>query len=338
MRSETARGISALVPRRLGRRLAREYDRRYFDNDAPRVRGVSGYGTYDRRASNADVAAYVLWRFLPFESSLDIGCAKGYVVEALTELGYEAAGCDLSAYAISQAPTTVRDRVRTFDLTSTRTRRSFGREHRFDLVTVFEVLEHIPPRRIAAVLRFLRVISAGYVVATIPSVGTNRNGPDGLLSGKVRDDRLRHYQSLGADYAGPVPRRDLMRDDDGRPIEGHVTIASYDWWTERFEAAGFRRVDDVERLMHPVIGRFDLSVGWNLYVFHVAGCQPAPSPTRTEREIAEVERRWALTDRQVGAHSLNITNDTVGPAGVDAIWNEYNDSQRRREALDATDT
>ena len=35
---------------------------------------------------------------------LDFGCAKGFVVQGLRMLGYEAYGVDVSEYAISQAP------------------------------------------------------------------------------------------------------------------------------------------------------------------------------------------------------------------------------------------
>src|SRR5579862_4228922 len=49
--------------------------------------GHSGYATYDRVSSNADIAAYLLWRNFRAQRTLDVGCAKGYLVEALRELG-----------------------------------------------------------------------------------------------------------------------------------------------------------------------------------------------------------------------------------------------------------
>lgn len=65
--------------------MAEYYGESYFAGRENREPGVSGYGTYRRSSSNADVAAYLLWRFLPFSKSLDVGCAKGFVVEALRE-------------------------------------------------------------------------------------------------------------------------------------------------------------------------------------------------------------------------------------------------------------
>src|SRR5690606_23831852 len=106
------------------------------------------------------------------------------------------------------------------------------------------------------------------------SVGVNHNGPDGLFGGKVRPDLVDDYQARKATFVGPVPYDDLLKANDGFPHEGHLCIASFAWWTEQFERAGFRRIDAVEQRMHPVIGRMELSVAWNLYVFHVDDREP----------------------------------------------------------------
>ena len=92
------------------------------------------------------------------------------------------------------------------------------------------------------------------MVATIPSFGPNEHGPGGWYQVKVRDDRVAHYESLGPDYEGPVPYDDLYRDATGEPIEGHLTIASFAWWTARFAEAGFERCGEVERAAAPAPG------------------------------------------------------------------------------------
>jgi len=51
---------------------------------------LSGYERYDRRTANADIAAYLLWRYVPAETVLDVGSATGFVVEALREIGVRA--------------------------------------------------------------------------------------------------------------------------------------------------------------------------------------------------------------------------------------------------------
>jgi SAM-dependent methyltransferase len=304
------------------------YGESYFEGSGVRGDGSSGYGGYDRDLSNANVAAYLLWRFIPFTTSLDVGCAKGYVVEALTELGHDSYGWDVSEWAIADAAPAVAGRLAVADLE----RRLPGhRPHdRFSLVSALEVLEHVKPARVPHALKQLRSICDGYLVATIPSLGANPSGPGGFPDGKVRPERLEHYRELGLAYDGPVPYEDLARDERDLPIQGHIAVASFRWWTEQFEAAGFRRLGDVEMAMHPVIGRFDLSVAWNLYVFHVDSKEPAPAPVRTEEELTELEQRWHLADREPGDHSIHLTQISVGDQAVKAIYAEIEASRARR--------
>ncbi|MCU1345792.1 MAG: Methyltransferase type 12 [Acidimicrobiia bacterium] len=309
----------------------RFYGSSYFEGRSNRKPGSSGYAGYTRDSSNANVAAYLLWRFLPFTSSLDVGCAKGFLVEALLDLDYDSYGWDVSEWAVAGGPPRVRERLAVVDLEKgVPEQRSLPS---YSLVTALEVLEHLQPERVASVLADLRSICSGYLVATIPSLGPNQSGPGGFPDGKVRTERLAEYHDKGPGYEGPVPYDDLMMDDDGFPVQGHLTIASFSWWTRQFEAAGFKRLHDTELKMHPVIGRFDLSVAWNLYVFHVDNATPAAMVPRSEIEIAELERKWKLADRPLGVHSQNLTNMTMGPSGVEAIESEFEASQLRKKLV-----
>lgn len=225
--------------------------------------GRSGYARYDRVASNADIAAYLLWRNFRFQRTLDVGCAQGYLVEALRELGVEALGCDASRFAVEHAAPGALGYVRLGDPS----RGLPAEDGSFDLVTVLETLEHLAPEAVPAALAELRRVCRGLLYATIPSFGPNASGPDGHFEGKVRPERLEHYRSLGSAYGGPVPREDLAVDVEGQPIEGHLTIASFEWWTARFAEAGFDRWATVERRLHADLAPAGLSVYWNLYVF-----------------------------------------------------------------------
>jgi hypothetical protein len=138
----------------------------------------------------------------------------------------------------------------------------------FDLVSALETLEHLPPARVPDALAELRRVCGGFVYATIPSFGPNNEaGPDGHLEGKVRPERLAHYDGLGPTFDGPVPFEDLARDAAGEPVEGHLTIASFGWWTARFVDAGFERRADVERRIYADIEPAKLAPFWNMYVF-----------------------------------------------------------------------
>jgi Methyltransferase domain len=271
------------------------YDGGYFGegrNPCDRM-GLSGYERYDRYMSNADVAAYLVWRFLPGNHTLDAGCAFGFVVEALREVGVDAEGVDVSFFAIDHASPGARGHVRQGSLLD---RLPFD-DASFDVVSALETLEHLPPEAIPAAVRELRRVSRGYLLATIPSFGPNANGPGGWYNGKVRDERLAHYQQLPDTYEGPVPNDDLAVDAEGNLLEGHLTIASFGWWTRQFEAAGFERCGEIERRIHPHLARFGLTKFWCLYVLRVPGVIAATEDARSPGEIEALEQRWGLDTR-----------------------------------------
>ena len=184
--------------------------------------GLSGYNRYDRFMSNADVAAYLVWRFLPGRHTLDAGCALGFVVEALRELDVDAEGVDVSFYAVDHATAGARGHVRQGSLLD---RLPFD-DATFDVVTALETLEHLPPDAIPTAIRELRRVCRGYLLATIPSFGPNANGPGGWYNGKVRDHRLAHYQRASRHLrrSGSVrrPRSRHRREPDRRPPHDRV--------------------------------------------------------------------------------------------------------------------
>jgi SAM-dependent methyltransferase len=296
--SEAARRGGALAEAR-ATGVAGTYDGSYFGEgrDASGNRaGRSGYARYDRIASNADIAGWLLWRNFRAGNALDVGCATGYLVEVLRELGVDAVGCDFSAYAVDHATPGAVGHIRVASLFSGLP----WPDGHFELVTVLETLEHLPPEQVPMALRELRRVSGGYLYATIPSFGRNVSGPDGHYEGKVRSELVAGYVARGPDFTGPVPREDLEVDADGRPIEGHLTIASFEWWTDRFAEAGFSRCPDIERRLYADIEPADLAPFWNLYVLSVPGASAELAeprePGRTLRELGlrhpllEVER------------------------------------------------
>lgn len=74
----------------------------------------------------------------PAARTLDVGCAKGFLVMAFLEQGSDAYGIDISETSIAAAPEPVRERVRVGSATE-----PFGA--RYDLITCTEVLEHLSP-------------------------------------------------------------------------------------------------------------------------------------------------------------------------------------------------
>src|SRR5204862_5700957 len=62
--------------------------------------GLSGYERYDRDTSNADVAAYLVWRRFDVRRTLDVSCATGFVVEAPRDVGIDPEGDDVRQFPV----------------------------------------------------------------------------------------------------------------------------------------------------------------------------------------------------------------------------------------------
>jgi GT2 family glycosyltransferase/Tfp pilus assembly protein PilF len=81
------------------------------------------------------LAQTLIERYRP-HTTLDVGCAKGFLVERLRDKGVEAWGVDVSPYAISQ----VREDIRPYCRVAGG---SEGLSGQFDLITFIEVAEHM---------------------------------------------------------------------------------------------------------------------------------------------------------------------------------------------------
>ncbi|MGQ0824002.1 MAG: class I SAM-dependent methyltransferase [Actinomycetota bacterium] len=265
------------------------YDGSYYGSRGEGRPDSIGTATYTRKATHADAGAYLIWRWFPVERTADVGCAFGFFVEAQRELDIEADGFDVSRFALDHAALGARGHVRYGNLLH----RLPVKDGAYQLVSAFETLEHLPPEVVPKALAELRRVTSGYLVATIPSFGPNEHGPGGWFDVKVRPERLEHYRALGDAYEGPVEYDDLYRDEQGAPIEGHLTIASFGWWTTRFAEAGFVRCGEVERRIHPHLARFGLTKYWNLYVLRVPDA-PEPTGECRDGEVAAVEQKWGL--------------------------------------------
>lgn len=112
------------------------YDRDYFEG---RTRQSPPH-TRDRIYPQAvQTAAFLARRWAPARM-LDLGCAKGYLVEALQEQGIRAAfGADVSGYAVSHCEAAVRGKLIVTDVL----RGLPVREASCDMVTALDLFEHV---------------------------------------------------------------------------------------------------------------------------------------------------------------------------------------------------
>ena len=114
-------------------RGGQQYDRHYFD-----------YGTgpvpYDRKhpewlAFFGTIADHIVSEIKP-RRVLDVGCAKGFLVESLRDRGVEAFGIDISEYAISEVRPDIRPYCRVASAVD-------PLDCSYDLIVCIEVLEHL---------------------------------------------------------------------------------------------------------------------------------------------------------------------------------------------------
>jgi 2-polyprenyl-3-methyl-5-hydroxy-6-metoxy-1,4-benzoquinol methylase len=96
------------------------------------------------------------------KSALDVGCALGYGVNLLRTLGYDVLGTDVTSYGLLQGKSTMKD-----NLFVTCDAQNLPFNRKFDLVTCFEVLEHL--ERPFMALQNLYDSSRGVVLCTTPN-------------------------------------------------------------------------------------------------------------------------------------------------------------------------
>jgi hypothetical protein len=112
------------------------YDEEYYDHygsdtGIPYRPGESEWVTFF-----STIADRIVDELQP-RSTLDVGCAIGFLVDGLHQRGVAAWGIDVSEWAIAQVPERVRSRCSVASLTD-------ELEGHFDLITVIEVIEHLP--------------------------------------------------------------------------------------------------------------------------------------------------------------------------------------------------
>jgi len=176
--------------------LSRIYDRNYYENGiATKKSDYTNYSWIRLGQYFNKTAKHITDKFNP-KTALDVGCAKGFLVKALVDLGIDAYGIDPSEYAVSEAPPDVKDK-----LTLGVAQSLPYPDNKFDVVTCFDVLEHIPETDVPKVLSEMLRVTKDWLVLRLVT-------------------------------------REIDREIDDDVDASHKTLHGKDWWHERIEKAG----------------------------------------------------------------------------------------------------
>jgi ubiquinone/menaquinone biosynthesis C-methylase UbiE len=143
-------------------KLSHIYDKDYFENGvATKKSNYTDYSWARLGSYFQKTAKHIVDKFAP-STSLDIGCAKGFLVKALEGLGIDAHGIDPSEYALVEAHPDIKDR-----LTEGMAQSTPFEENSYDVVTCFDVLEHIPEDDVPQVLSEMLRVSKQWVILRV---------------------------------------------------------------------------------------------------------------------------------------------------------------------------
>ena len=120
-----------------------KFDEDYYENGVEK--GISGYTNYSYMPTRSYEEAITIKELWGSGKILDFGCAKGYLVHALNQLGFDAYGYDISDYAINNCHPSVVKRVGITPPPFT-----------VDYVVAKDVMEHVPEEEVPIVLKTIR--------------------------------------------------------------------------------------------------------------------------------------------------------------------------------------
>jgi len=161
---------------------------------------------------------------------LDIGCTFGLFVKTALDAGWNAYGSDISGYAVRQA--------KKLGIKNVRVGLDF-RENYFDVVTLYEVIEHVDKpleemRKISALLK-----KGGWIVIHTGNLGS--------LTAKIRGAANPYFQLGHVNYFSKKTLKELME-------KAGFRVARLDTYTEKIEPAkiksGIATPKDYWRLLY----------------------------------------------------------------------------------------
>lgn len=152
------------------KKLSKIFDADYYENGiSSQKSNYKDYSWTRLGGEFAKTAQHIKNHFIgltPTPSTLlDVGCAKGFLVFSLRNIGIKAIGIDASEYAISSAPEEVKDFIAHGLVEDLET----CREGQFDIVTAFDVLEHLDEKDVPQACKNLLFAADKYIIVCVPT-------------------------------------------------------------------------------------------------------------------------------------------------------------------------
>ena len=254
------------------------YEKTYFAAEET----ATGYTTYQDGAW-AERLALVTREFFAPRHVVEIGCARGYVVGHLRAAGINALGFDYSHHALATAPAAVHGRIGRADAS-----RLPLIAQSCDVLLSFETLEHLHPQHIPRTAAEFARCARDWVVLTIPTYGDDEPGRVGI---PIEDAEHAVDAREGRAF------RKLVLDARGQPDLGHLTLATWRWWSAQFAAAGLRRAHEIEAvlLQHPFASDSLATWYWHVFTPHPerrVGVAPGASVVMNDTPIWQLGAGW----------------------------------------------
>jgi hypothetical protein len=156
-----------------------------------------------------DVIRRLIVTTLQPKSLVDMGCGRGWFLKRMLEANVKAEGIDGSRAAWEEAAPGIKEHIKVGSFADLQHRR-------FDVVTAFDVMEHVFEDDIKAVVDIMKAAAGKYIVLNI-CCASDEEKPYTIAQGK------------------PIPEG-----LEWLAVSGHVTIRHRTWWKARLEDDDWR--------------------------------------------------------------------------------------------------
>ena len=238
-----------------------ERERLYFDTILTQDFYGEEYADHSWRTLDTTHLTKVdyLTKYFRPQRILDVGCSYGRLVKELRKRGIQAWGIDYSEAFIKNAEQDVRSYLSIAKIEELPNPSSEA----YDLVICMELLEHLPLSTIERAIENLKGICRGEILLTVPSHGPNTQGRYGFP--------MHHVENwVSCSRKNCTFQVIPLHESTGIPAYGHVTLASYPWWTHKFLQHGLVRDYPLEEAIVYDEATKVYQFGWCLYVLREA--------------------------------------------------------------------